>query len=214
MASEDSVHSVCSLTAAVHPLAESKNRTAIRVRYDRLEKQPNCSAPQLEVGRLRAYERKPLEEGHDALPLVREAVHLPIPAAVAGATHRPASQGLPKQIEWLPIVLGDVEGRRDPEAPRRARSLAAHDHEAPLSQREPGEEPTDRGGNRLYGRPFLLIACTRHIVTVPARVDGTSSAGYSGVPAYSQLLQLPRSTDSYGRRLPGLGFGASPPEGG
>ena len=33
--------------------------------------------------------------------------------------------------------------------------------------------------------------------------------GYTDIPAYSQVLQLPRSTDSYGRRLPGLSFAAS-----
>ena len=32
---------------------------------------------------------------------------------------------------------------------------------------------------------FLLIVCTRHIVTVPPDSDGTSSAGYPDVPAYS-----------------------------
>ena len=58
-------------------------------------------------------------------------------------------------------------------------------------------------------QPFLLIVRTRHIFTVPAAWDGTRSAGYSDVPAYSQVLQLPRSTDSYGRRLPGLSFAAS-----
>jgi hypothetical protein len=35
---------------------------------------------------------------------------------------------------------------------------------------------------------FLLISCTRHIVTVPAARDGTRSAGFSGVPAYGQML--------------------------
>lgn len=34
---------------------------------------------------------------------------------------------------------------------------------------------------------FLLISCTRHIVTVPPTSDGTRSAGYSGVPAYGQM---------------------------
>lgn len=34
---------------------------------------------------------------------------------------------------------------------------------------------------------FLLISCTRHIVTVPPTWDGTRSAGYSGVPAYGQM---------------------------
>jgi hypothetical protein len=34
----------------------------------------------------------------------------------------------------------------------------------------------------------LLIVRTRHIVTVPPTSDGTSSAGYSEFPAYSQVL--------------------------
>jgi hypothetical protein len=34
---------------------------------------------------------------------------------------------------------------------------------------------------------FLLISCTRHILTVPPTWDGTRSAGYSGVPAYGQM---------------------------
>jgi hypothetical protein len=37
----------------------------------------------------------------------------------------------------------------------------------------------------LTRQSFLLITCTRHIVTVPPGSDGTSSAGYSGVPAFS-----------------------------
>ena len=35
---------------------------------------------------------------------------------------------------------------------------------------------------------FLLISCTRHVVTVPPTWDDTRSAGYSGLPAYSQML--------------------------
>jgi hypothetical protein len=34
---------------------------------------------------------------------------------------------------------------------------------------------------------FLLISCTRHIITVPPTSDGTRSAGCSGVPAYGQM---------------------------
>src|SRR6202035_977135 len=88
-------------------------------------------------------------------------------------------------------------------------ALATHQHEAPLTQREPGREATERGRYGLYARSFLLIVRTRHIFTVPPTWDGTRSAGYSDVPAYSRVLQLPRSTDSYGRRLPGLSFAAS-----
>jgi len=35
---------------------------------------------------------------------------------------------------------------------------------------------------------FLLISCTRHIVTVSPTRDDTRSAGFSGVPAYGQML--------------------------
>ena len=35
---------------------------------------------------------------------------------------------------------------------------------------------------------FLLIFCTRHVVTVPPTSDGTRSAGFSDFPAYSQML--------------------------
>ncbi len=54
-------------------------------------------------------------------------------------------------------------------------------------------------------QPFLLISCTRHIVTVPATWDGTRSAGYSGVPAYGQMLTawLPmRGAAMYLRTVP------------
>src|ERR1017187_6396914 len=84
-----------------------------------------------------------------------------------------------------------------------------HQHEAPLTQRKTRQEATERGRYGPYARPFLLIVRTRHIFTVPSTWDGTRSAGYSDVPAYSRVLQLPRSTDSYGRRLPGLSFAAS-----
>jgi hypothetical protein len=52
----------------------------------------------------------------------------------------------------------------------------------------------DRGGwravsedSRVRREPFLLIVRTRHIFTLPATWDGTRSAGYSDIPAYSQL---------------------------
>ena len=58
-------------------------------------------------------------------------------------------------------------------------------------------------------RSFLLIARTDRIVTaVPKRT--TSTVGSSGVPAYSQICSRNYGGHhSYGRRLPGLHFGAS-----
>ena len=40
----------------------------------------------------------------------------------------------------------------------------------------------------LTRQSFLLIACTQHVVTVPPESDVTSSVGYTGVPAFSQIL--------------------------
>jgi hypothetical protein len=59
----------------------------------------------------------------------------------------------------------------------------------------------------LLNQSFLLISCTRHIVTVPAAWDGTRSAGYSGVPAYGQMLtaRLPvRRAAIYLRTVPSV----------
>ena len=52
---------------------------------------------------------------------------------------------------------------------------------------------------------FLLISCTRHIVTVPPTWDGTRSAGFSDVPAYGQMrtARLPvRGAAIYLRTVP------------
>jgi hypothetical protein len=76
------------------------------------------------------------------------------------------------------------------------------------------EDSIDSNINRW---PFLLIACTERIVTAclaltclrPGHRDQASTVGYSGVPAYSRILQL-RVVHSYGRRLPGLRLRASP----
>src|SRR6266576_3725953 len=168
MASEDSIHPIAPLSTAVHPFPESKNLGVVLVRQDRLRQQVGDLAPQREVLRLLADERKPLEEGDDALAVVREAVDLPVPAAVAGDSHRPAAERLAKQIERSPILLRDVEGGREPKASMAAAALATNDHGASLSQREPGQEAAERDRYGLDGWPFLLIACTRHVVTEPS----------------------------------------------
>jgi hypothetical protein len=58
-----------------------------------------------------------------------------------------------------------------------------------------GTLPIDVTGNVAI-QPFLLIVRTRHIVTVPSVSDGTSSAGYSEFPAYSQIYRQQWSTVS------------------
>jgi hypothetical protein len=62
---------------------------------------------------------------------------------------------------------------------------------------------------------FLLISCTRHIVTVPATWDDTRSAGFSGVPAYGQMrtARLPvRGAAFYLRTVPDCYYSSTWPE--
>ena len=56
------------------------------------------------------------------------------------------------------------------------------DAPASLTLHDAGYKPTSRLDAR---QSFLLIVRTRHIVTVPPAWDGTRSAGFSDVPAYS-----------------------------
>ena len=56
--------------------------------------------------------------------------------------------------------------------------------------------PLRRHNPNVAIQPFLLIVRTRHIVTVTSDSDGTSSAGYSEFPAYSQIYRQQWSTVS------------------
>jgi len=61
---------------------------------------------------------------------------------------------------------------------------------------------------------FLLISCTRHVVTVPPDCDDTRSAGFSGVPAYGQMLtaRLPvRRAAIYLRTVPDCYYSSKGP---
>ena len=69
-------------------------------------------------------------------------------------------------------MLRDVEGSRELEASSIVAALAANDHEASLSQREPGQEATERDLYGLDEWPFLLIVRTCHIFTVSPDSDG------------------------------------------
>jgi len=63
--SEDSVHSMSSLPASVHPFPESKNLTVVSVAQTTGGQKKNCLLPAPIVLRLRSHDRKPIEEGHD-----------------------------------------------------------------------------------------------------------------------------------------------------
>ena len=186
--SEDSLCRVVALATTVHLLPKEQDLLVVGVRHGLLSEQLRSLCEELEVVSLRTHERKASKERHDACLDIREAIDLPVPATIAGLPHAPASESLGEQIEWCSIDLRHVEGCREFPASRVVASTATHDHEAGLSQREPGYEIPERLGNVCDREPFLLIVRTRHIVTVPPLPDGTSSAGYSDVPAYSRVL--------------------------
>jgi hypothetical protein len=155
----------------------------------------DCAPEQLEVSRLRPDEREALEERDDAELDVAEAIDLPVPATVPGLAERSAPECVAEQLERRSIFLRHVEGGGDLPLPAVVASRTTYEHEASFSESEPRQEAPELTRDRFDSEPFLLIVRTRHVVTtVHARSDGTvSSAGYSDVPAYSRLLQLPQS---------------------
>ncbi len=99
------------------------------------------------------------------------------------AVDRPAVEELLQELErrHAPLALRDDEFRPDLPAEPKRRTPVDVDAEAAFAVDETGDPA-------LKPEPFLLIICTRHVVTIlPAEADGTSSAGYSDVPAYGQL---------------------------
>jgi len=108
--SEDSVHSMTSLPAAVHPFPESKNLTVVLVAETTGRKKEHRAPPQPIVLRLHAYDRKPIEEWHDPTVEIRKSIDLPIPTTVSCLSHSPAPQGLPKEVKRYTVLLRHVEG--------------------------------------------------------------------------------------------------------
>src|ERR1700730_11618760 len=64
--SEDSVHAIASLSAAVHPFSESKNSGVFSVAQTASSKKQDSASPQLVVLCLLSDNRKPIEERQDA----------------------------------------------------------------------------------------------------------------------------------------------------
>src|ERR671918_1028609 len=115
----------------------------------------------------------------------------PLPSS----TDRPARERVAEELQWNSILLRHVEGGRDLPLPLVVAATATDEHEAGLAQSETRQEAPEIARDRFDSEPFLLIVRTRHLVTiVSVWSDVTmSSAGYSEIPAYSRLLQLPWS---------------------
>jgi len=148
----------------------------------------------LEVPLLRGPKRMSLEKRNDRLHEVFPPVHdeltqmlamVVVASADVDATNaKEASQ--PLQRRATAHALRHHEPMRDlvpglvASALRSALLPHEADGEASLSVHKAGDPAK-------LNQPFLLVSCTRHIVTVPPAWDGARSAGYSGFPAYSQM---------------------------
>src|SRR5664280_2807789 len=107
--SEDSVHSMASLPASVHPFPESKNLDVISVAQTSGRKEPNCAPPQPVVLCLQSHDRKAIEERQDPADQMGESVDLPIPTDVSRPSQVPTPKGLSKELQGNAILLRDVE---------------------------------------------------------------------------------------------------------
>jgi hypothetical protein len=108
--SEDSVHSMASLSASVHPFPESKNLSVVLVAETTGDKKQNSASPQPIVLRLLSDDRKPIDERHDPAGEIGKSIDLPIPATVSCLTQRPAAEYLSKEIKRRAVMLRYVEG--------------------------------------------------------------------------------------------------------
>jgi hypothetical protein len=141
--SEDSIHPITSLPTTVHPFPESKNLMVVLVAQTAGRKKRYCASPQLEVLCLLSHDRKSVEEGSNTIGEIRKSIDLPIPPTIARLTQRAAPKSLSKEIQRHAVVLRNVEGSRELETSTIVAAFATNDHEASLSQREPGQEATE-----------------------------------------------------------------------
>src|SRR5262245_20904898 len=204
MASEDSVENVLHWALAlfaveVHRVRELNDlRKAGGLPVGLLCEQPQDVPEASEVVPTRGEPHVPPQErcddrGEDRTGVDRVDQHRFVPRL---GVDRADTEFLPGHFEERPphSMLSDAESRLDEEAKRHRRvGLDAH-VDAALALNHSSEKPA---ALLLARQAFLLIACTGRIVThspnLPRRQDGREgTARYSGVPAYSQILQPPK----------------------
>jgi hypothetical protein len=162
--------------------------------------QPHAARELLKVTLLRRVQRVSLEErnnrSHEILPPIYDELAQVLTVIVLTLVDIDATNAK-EALELLERRSAADTLRHDKPMRHLIPSLVASaicaawlpnkpDGEASLSVHK-ASDPTE------LDQSFLLISCTRHIVTVSPAWDETRSAGFSGFPAYSQMLtaQLP-----------------------
>jgi hypothetical protein len=178
------------LLALVHLLGDRRDlRDAVELEVTSAPHQPQDLAKTHQILGLRGAQGHLVEEREDPLLDVSSPANAPpkdilsMVVATSVPVDRAAAEKRLKQLERrnAPLALRDDEfGSNLPTQLHHGASIDVH-AEAAFAV----DEPSDPA---FQPEPFLLIICTRHVVTIlPAEADGMSSAGYSDVPAYGQL---------------------------
>jgi hypothetical protein len=122
--------------------------------------------------------------------LIHEKV-LPMVIVPPVATNLAASEVVPEQLKDMRALLSLYDRKH-------GLKLPSNPHNAiPLDRTAEAALPVDEADDPLLDSwPFLLIARTRRIFTgraptIPGGSDMSGTAGYSGIPAYSQLHITP-----------------------
>jgi hypothetical protein len=192
MASEDSVEDLIHRTSAllavvIHRVCDLHDRRqASRLTMEAVVEEIHCVFEELHIGASRGHPHVSPHEWQDmagdvASRVDREHEHVRI------ASLRPdpsAFEHLLRHFEELPTppVLIHEELRLNVVAEGVGRVPLDGETPAALTLHDAGHKPASGLCTR---QSFLLIVRTRHIVTVPPAWDGTRSARYSDVPAYS-----------------------------
>jgi hypothetical protein len=195
MASEDS-DQVLSGGSPVHRFGDFCDLDeTIDIRMPANFDDPHATRELLEISLLRRPERMSLEERYYRPQQLRPPVHdelaqmLPMIVVSLADVHSPDPEEATQLLERRPTsdsLRHDKSVRHlipslVASAVRPARLPYKPDGEASLSVYK-ASDPSK------LDQSFLLVFCTRHIVTVPPTWDGTRSARYSGFPAYSRML--------------------------
>ena len=194
MASEDSDQLPSGLLAihCLHDFGDVRESVVCAMRAT--SNHANALRELLEVTLLRRTHRMPLEERNDRVDQIRSTSNgvskqvLPMVVVPAIRKHGSHAEEPHELVETLGAsfalrnhkLVGDLIAGFVASAHRPVRLPNEADGEASLSVYKTNN-PAE------LNQPFLLVFCTRHVVTVPSDWDGTRSAGYSGFPAYSQM---------------------------
>jgi hypothetical protein len=96
--SEDSIHSIASLSATIHPFPESQNLAVVSVAHYVRGKEHDSLSPQPVVLCLLSQHGKAVKEWHNSAGEITKAVDLPIPAVVATPSQRTAAEPCPEIV--------------------------------------------------------------------------------------------------------------------